>query len=88
VLLAVDGSEIASDGTVSFREDEGLDVYRCRTSRSGRPSRSDLRGGKRGGAGQADIPPAPTDSFPTYASTRTTYYIYGAFVFSPITVNC
>jgi S1-C subfamily serine protease len=91
VLLAVDGSEIASDGTVSFREDERTSyVYKVQNKQIGETiAIRILRGGN-----IAELPVKLTIPSGSYRlvpnvrfDTEPTYYIYGGFVFSPITVN-
>jgi hypothetical protein len=91
VLLAVDGSEIASDGTVSFREDERTSfVYAVQNKQIGETVLIRvLRGGQ-----TEEVAVKLTISSGSYRlvpNTRfdeePTYYIYGGFVFSPLTVN-
>jgi S1-C subfamily serine protease len=91
VLLAVDGTEIASDGTVSFREDERTSyVYTVQNKQIGESVLIRiLRGGKieevtvkltiASGAYRL-VPNTRFDEEPAY-------FIYGGFVFSPLTVN-
>jgi hypothetical protein len=91
VLLAVDGSEIASDGTVSFREDERTSyIYKVQNKQIGETVVIRImRGGN-----IAEVPvklTIPSGSYRLVPNVRfdeePTYYIYGGFVFSPLTVN-
>jgi S1-C subfamily serine protease len=91
VLMAIDGSEIASDGTVSFREGERTSyMYTVQNKQTGESVLIRiLRGGK-----IEDVSVRLTIASGSYRLVPDTrfdeepaYYLYGGFVFSPLTVN-
>jgi S1-C subfamily serine protease len=91
VILAMDGTEVASDGTVTFRGDERTSyVYAVQNKQIGESVLVRvLRGGK-----IEEVPVKLTISSGAYRlvsmerfDEEPVYFIYGGFVFSPLTVN-
>jgi len=92
VLLAIDGADIANDGTIEFRAGERIGAeYALDRKQVGDAVRLDvLRGGQRLEV-KLDLPVAKGDYcwlIPRYQYERKpSYYIVGGLVFSPLTAN-
>ena len=91
VLLSIDGTEVAADGTITLRDEERTSyTYIVQSKQVGESvTVRVMRGGK-----PQDVPVKLTIPSGAYRlvpneqfDTPPVYYIYGGFVFAPLTVN-